>query len=163
MRIEMFGPNLRDQSKGQFHVHAAGCADCRHYGSGRKFGGETWPTMDVESRWECALDVYSDHMDEDPDYADNQGYWLADFWFAPCVSKLPFDTKTPEEENMSVEAPEATKTVKQAPFTSLPKTKMLAYLQSHPTVPDKAWTTEVRAKGEKRDAFLKRQLGRKGR
>jgi hypothetical protein len=88
-RVTVFGPNLHDQSKGDFHVHAAECSDCKHYGHGRKFGGEPGWTIDAPSKDDVVLDVYSDMI------LSNDMYDLADFvsdlHFAPCVT-LP-DTR----------------------------------------------------------------------
>jgi hypothetical protein len=39
MKVRILGPNLDDQTKGQFHVHSKDCRDAKHYGPGRKYGG----------------------------------------------------------------------------------------------------------------------------
>jgi hypothetical protein len=89
--ISIFGPNLNDQSKGQFHVHAAGCGDCKHYGRG-KFGGETGWHIDAESQLDVCSEIYADHLSdyglstEDAEGVEMLTDWLSDLWFAPCLS-----------------------------------------------------------------------------
>lgn len=51
--------------------------------------------------------------------------------------------------------------MKKEEITSLSKTKLKEYLLAHPTVADSTWTEEKREKGEKREDFIKRVLGRK--
>lgn len=76
--VTIIGPNLRDQSLGQFHVHAEGCRDIA-----RQFGyvhpAEMW-TIAVDSKVEVAANVY--------DFEDDPASLLGEFHFAPCV-KLP--------------------------------------------------------------------------
>ena len=95
MDVVICGPNLRDQSKGQFHVHAAGCGDLKHYGSSGKFGGEDggWSIqadtkLDVSTEIHC--DILSDYglTPEDDEGKDMLRDWLSDVWFAPCVKGM---------------------------------------------------------------------------
>lgn len=93
MKVTIFGPNLNDQSRGTFHVHAAGCQFERRYGPGTKYGGDGhgW-TIDVESRWEATEAVYCDVMTDDPDYyatAEARQDLIADLWFSSCLDDLP--------------------------------------------------------------------------
>jgi len=99
MNVKIFGPNLRDQSKGQFHVHAAECGDCKHYGPEGKFGGEGGehdePVVFVETAAGCCEYVYGDIVTSDygyqpgsAEYDDLIDAWISDFWFAPCVKEL---------------------------------------------------------------------------
>lgn len=78
MKLTIFGPNLCDQSKGQFVVHAAGCADCK------KFSREYCSTADYETQESVVRDIFSDIIAEgtNPDDVSHE------VWFAPCV-KLP--------------------------------------------------------------------------
>lgn len=87
MKVRIHGPNLYDQSKGQFHVHSADCGDNRKYGPGGKLGGDDpgW-VVEVESLEEVVLEVYADHLDENPGVKPLD--WVDEFHFAPCV-KLP--------------------------------------------------------------------------
>lgn len=94
MKIEIVGPNLVDQSKGSFHVHAAGCADLnkRQYHSNRNIEQYLW-IIEAESQQEIVEEVYSDFLptndDGEPttwlDYAD-------DVYIFPCV-KLPEEVR----------------------------------------------------------------------
>lgn len=98
MKVRVCGPNLRDQSKGQFHVHADGCADLSKYGPGRKNGGdrngEDEMVLDANSKLRVAEWVYDDCACDENEW-NSEGYWeylkyaVQDFHFAPCV-KLPF-------------------------------------------------------------------------
>lgn len=85
-KVVVFGPNLIDQSKGQFHVHAEGCGDAKHYGRDGKYGGEDrdgW-TLDVETRDDVVHEVYPpDEFSYDPD--TETGDYASDLWFAPCL------------------------------------------------------------------------------
>lgn len=90
MKVTIIGPNLSDQSKGQMHVHAAGCKDIdrdpKHYGY-----ASAAPHMEVEANsvQDVCEFVYADHMDENPDgpYSVWQGY-VDEFHFAPCCDEL---------------------------------------------------------------------------
>lgn len=95
MEVKIMGPNLKDQSKGQFHVHAAGCADLKHYGPGRRIGGDLpgqrEPSVEVKDRVDCVEYVYADQISEQPE--DEQAQYvldlLNDLHFFPCVKDLP--------------------------------------------------------------------------
>ena len=65
MRVTIVGPNLKDQSKGSFHVHKAGCRDLdkRMYLGGGRGSDDAWE-MDVESRVEVSAEVYGDIISE---------------------------------------------------------------------------------------------------
>lgn len=74
--VTVLGPNLNDQSLGQFHVHAEGCADiARRYGYLHK-AAEMF-TMDAESRLDVATTIY--------DFVEDPASTLDEFHFAPCV------------------------------------------------------------------------------
>lgn len=89
MQVTIHGPNLIDQSKGTFHVHAAGCRDNQR--EVRTNGSDHPWTLEVDSAQAIVEEVYSDHMAEreagDP-YAGWEPY-LSDFAFFPCVKGLP--------------------------------------------------------------------------
>ena len=95
MQVKLFGPNLRDQRKGQFHVHTADCGDCKYYGPGTKHGGDDngWK-LDVNSRFEVSaelnVDILSDYglTEEDAEGKELLNSWLSDIWFAPCIKEL---------------------------------------------------------------------------
>jgi len=106
--VTVFGPNLTSvaQRRGDMHVHATSCADCGHYGPGRKFGGEDggWDLKVADAK-ELVWAVYGDMISENPD-----GDWtdyLSDLYFAPCV-KLPHDASTAATEAATPAAPAAT-------------------------------------------------------
>lgn len=73
-----------------YHVHAADCGDCSRY------GGEHWIAT-AASRVHVADLVFADIADEN---GEDASAYLSQFWFAPCLAKLPV-TDTP-----AVEAPE---------------------------------------------------------
>ena len=86
----VIGPNLPDQSRGQFHVHDAECA------AGYRLGGQVGPggTMEIQtdSRSEIVEYVYDCILDEcvdegvyetiDEAIAEHMG----EFHFCPCVT-----------------------------------------------------------------------------
>jgi hypothetical protein len=81
MELTIFGPNLSGvhQRKGQMHVHATGCGDCRKYGRDEAEKLETTTRRDVVEM------VYADQMSEsDAPYSDYEN----DFFWAPCVRSL---------------------------------------------------------------------------
>jgi hypothetical protein len=92
MYVKIHGPNLNDQSKGTFHVHERDCLDNKKYGPGRVLGGEDngW-IMNVDSVRDIVVEVYSDHINEQPE-SEQEDYiqdLFNDFYFAPCCSDLP--------------------------------------------------------------------------
>lgn len=89
MKVTIAGPNLRDQSKGSFHVHAAGCADiAKAAARDPEFRpGRAW-TFDVVDRLEVSEAVYGDIIEENGDTPAN---YLGDFYFAPCCDALVVD------------------------------------------------------------------------
>jgi hypothetical protein len=103
--VVVFGPNLsrEGEAKGYMHAHAAGCADCKHYGPGRKFGGERddWQ-FEARSEQEIVEEINADFIDENEDstWLDYRG----DVYIAPCLKHLPFETPAAEEEAPAAEA-----------------------------------------------------------
>lgn len=85
-RVVIVGPNLRDQSRGDFHVHAEGCADLRRDRNVR-YEDQSWVVEAEGSRDELmefvAEDIYCDIMAENGD-EDASGY-VELIHFAPCV------------------------------------------------------------------------------
>ena len=83
MRVTVCGPNLRDQSKGEFHVHAEGCADLVR-GANREPEYRTgWP-MDATSRVDVCDAVYPPE-----DFDCESGEFVGSFHFFPCCEELP--------------------------------------------------------------------------
>ena len=90
MKVTICGPNLNDQSRGTFHVHAEGCKDLKKYGPGRQFGGdekgEDEMTIEASDIHDVCVAIYSDHISEQPpaerlEYINNL---YSDFYFAAC-------------------------------------------------------------------------------
>lgn len=81
MKLKIFGANLRDQSKGQFVVHAADCADCKKL---EKIGEhcciETHDTF-----LGVSASIWSDMINEGSMSAEDG---LAEIHFAPCAKLL---------------------------------------------------------------------------
>lgn len=90
MEITVIGPNLNDQSKGQFHVHTTGCADIKRMIRREpeyEYGYET----DAESRLELAADWFEDHIAEnepESEWSKPEPY-VSEFHFFPCCKDLP--------------------------------------------------------------------------
>lgn len=83
MRVTICGPNLNDQSKGTFHVHAEGCADLRRNARREPEYRNGW-SLDAADRVEVCDAVY------DPDdFQCESGENLFDFHFFPCCDALP--------------------------------------------------------------------------
>lgn len=86
MRVAILGPNLADQSRGDFHVHAAGCSDIGkvRFLSGIAKRDCSWE-MEASSLTEIVDAVYP------PDQFEcESGEYMQEFHFAPCV-KLPVE------------------------------------------------------------------------
>jgi hypothetical protein len=56
MRVVIIGPNLSDQSKGQFHVHAKGCKDIAKY---VRQGHRPWE-VEAANRTQVCEDIYGE-------------------------------------------------------------------------------------------------------
>lgn len=79
MRVVVIGPNLVDQSKGQFHVHKEGCNDTKKYR-----GQPLDYVIDVETRKDIVLDIYPPN---EFDYnEDTEWMNMDDMYLAPCVN-----------------------------------------------------------------------------
>lgn len=101
-RVTIIGPNLHNQSKGQFHVHAEGCLDVTR--DPHRYGyryAEPHMIAEVESKEQVVTFVYDDimaeHEGDGSKWATPEAYF-DEFNFAPCV-KLPKYTE--EEANTS--------------------------------------------------------------
>ena len=82
MIVDVYGPNLPDQSQGVFHVHRHGCRD------GLKlvpFADEPM-TIEVESRQDVCNFIYEDMYAEG---SMEPGQGMQDFHFVGCCSQLP--------------------------------------------------------------------------
>ena len=90
VKVAIFGPNLSAfaQSKGNFHVHAADCGDCKHYGPRKKFGGDDngdAAVMKVTSKWDAVDSIYGPSAG---DFSGTVEENMGDFYFAPCLDNL---------------------------------------------------------------------------
>jgi hypothetical protein len=113
VKVAIFGPNLSSlaQSKGNFHVHAAGCADCKHYGPRKKFGGDDngdAAVMEVTSKWDAVDSIYGPSAG---DFSGTVEENMGDFYFAPCLDNLAVMTAA----NTAKEATRAGKDAVEAP------------------------------------------------
>jgi hypothetical protein len=84
--LVVIGPNLADQSKGQFHVHATGCADVAKY---VRQGHRPWSVV-ASSRTEVAEDVFGEVvMDREGepgfDFDEAIAAELGEIYFLPCT------------------------------------------------------------------------------
>lgn len=89
MLVHIIGPNLSDQSKGDFHVHAKGCAEVtskRAY-RGPDFAYDRKVTYNVSSKIEVSATAYADQIGEGSMTAHDG---VASIWFAPCTALLPY-------------------------------------------------------------------------
>lgn len=78
MKLKIFGANLRDQSKGSFVVHAAGCKDCAKL---EKIG-EHFSIEEHNSELEVSQSIWSDMINEGSMTVEDG---LGDIHFCPCV------------------------------------------------------------------------------
>lgn len=87
-RLIVVGPNLPNEARATFHVHAEGCADLRRGWLGRIHARELQhaPAYVVEYPSLVAVveDVYQDQLAEQDEPIDPAA-WLSEFHFAPCV------------------------------------------------------------------------------
>lgn len=79
VRLAVLGPNLRDQSKGQFHVHNANCRDLYKH----VYKGIHADVREYDSFQQVVEDVYSDII---ADNGDDWSVYVNDFHVCPCVN-----------------------------------------------------------------------------
>ena len=78
MKLKIFGANLRDQSKGQFVIHAADCADCAKLEKLR----EVCVVQEHDSELSVSRSIWSDMINEGSMTAEDG---LGEMHFAPCA------------------------------------------------------------------------------
>lgn len=90
MRLKIHGPNLQDQTKGDFVAHAADCKDNSKvkylFGSDQEGQNAAWE-IEADTVREVVEAVYEDfifHNDKDPWMS-----FVSDIHFAPCCDGLP--------------------------------------------------------------------------
>lgn len=103
MQVQIIGPNLPDQSKGSFHVHATGCADVRRSPDYRspEFMNDRATSYDFASRIDVAEFIYSDIIAEDDEQdgpLDESSVYLNDIHFFPCTDALPLEAPAVAKE-----------------------------------------------------------------
>lgn len=81
MRIAVAGPNLRDQSKGTFHVHAADCADLRRTSDEPEYANAD--VFEAESLVEVC-----DRFYPPAEFECESGDYVDDFHVFPCCKEL---------------------------------------------------------------------------
>jgi hypothetical protein len=84
MKVTICGPNLNDQSKGTFHVHAEGCADLKRNAQREPEYRHGW-TIEAASRDEVGDEIYADHIAEG---SMRPGEGADDCHFFPCCDGL---------------------------------------------------------------------------
>lgn len=82
MQVTICGPNLRDQSMGEFHVHAAGCADLLRGARREPEYVDGW-TMDADTCVAVCDAVYPPE-----DFGCESGAYVGSFHFFPCCGEL---------------------------------------------------------------------------
>lgn len=92
--VAIVGPNLLDQTKGDFHVHAAGCRDLKK-AEYRLHRRDTDNALEVGSVKDVIEYIYADIIDQDiqegniPDTEDAWENYLVSVHFFPCTDDLP--------------------------------------------------------------------------
>lgn len=86
MQVVICGPNLRDQSKGDHHVHAAGCHDLVRHARREPAYREGW-TIEAHDQKTVATAIYppSDFQYDESDWRDYNG----GVYYFPCCDSLP--------------------------------------------------------------------------
>lgn len=124
MDVRICGPNLNDQSKGTFHVHADGCPDLRKYGpqyrgadaKGGDINGNREMLVTNASVRAVVMETYADQIREEIEnrLSGMSGYsdadvkkltdevvdsYASDFHFAACCKELPYTHElTPQQQ-----------------------------------------------------------------
>ena len=92
MKVTICGPNLRDQSKGELHVHAAGCADLVR-GAAREPEYRNGWTIEAQSRREIVEAIYPPgDFGYDPE--EELEVYEGSVHFFPCCDALAETTRT---------------------------------------------------------------------
>lgn len=82
-QVTLVGPNLPDQTRGYWHVHAAGCRDLRNYGGCPK------QTFEAATRAEVAEVAAADMLGDcttDAEYIERINGELNEMNFFPCTN-----------------------------------------------------------------------------
>lgn len=96
MKVTICGPNLNDQSKGQFHIHAADCAHLVRLASREPEYRYGW-TIVAETRDEVGDEIYADMIEEG---SMEPGEGASDCHFFPCCDALLTTDERDHEETL---------------------------------------------------------------
>jgi hypothetical protein len=131
-------------------VRCRALADRSNVQIGNTEGGEI-PTVVATVEADCESDAKK---------VDRKQEGLGQFRGNFSVEAIDESAEPVEETEPEAEAatPKPTKTKKGPEWKSLPDAEKAQYLLDHQTLSDRTWTDELRLKGEKRDAFVRRIL-----
>jgi hypothetical protein len=112
MDVRICGPNLWDQTKGTFHVHADGCRDLARYGPNKSMGGDVPGEQEMLVKDATMIDVvesvYANQLDETATEEDSRETireeWVSDFYFHACCQDLPYEQVEAEVDELVYEA-----------------------------------------------------------
>lgn len=88
--VVILGPNLRDQSRGDFHVHASGCSHLRR----PEYRGISAYPITIQERVDVAEFIYDDHLGDHgiqegtPEAKAFYEESLGDLYFLACAEAL---------------------------------------------------------------------------
>lgn len=85
MHVTIYGPNLRDQRRGDFHVHVQGCAHSKQY---THLGPDNTLDLDVDNRWDVIQVIYADFVPEEVRSVSGKTDIASNVYFAPCCRHL---------------------------------------------------------------------------
>lgn len=106
MKLTVHGPNLKDQSKGDFHVHTAACADNKKE-IRNNWSTDPW-TIEANSVEEVIHAIYADFID-----ANDHDPWTSfesDAHFAPCIKNLPRTSEPNNQEDTTMSTTDSSTT-----------------------------------------------------
>jgi hypothetical protein len=101
MDVVICGPNLTNQTKGQFHVHTADCADLDKMKRREPaYRPENRMAIEADSRQEIVEWLYDDHMTEEERERGTTPDWREydDIYLFPCLKALPELSAEPVED-----------------------------------------------------------------
>jgi hypothetical protein len=103
MDVVICGPNLVNQTKGQFHVHTAECGDLDKMKRREPaYRPENRMAIEADSRQEIVEWLYDDHMTEEERDRGTTPDWREydDIYLFPCLKALPDQADEPDEEEV---------------------------------------------------------------
>jgi hypothetical protein len=107
MDVVICGPNLVNQTKGQFHVHTVDCGDLDKMKRREPaYRPENRMVIEADSRQEIVEWLYDDHMTEEERDRGTTPDWREydDIYLFPCLTALPVQAEEePEEDDEEVD------------------------------------------------------------